>query len=108
MRWVNALAAATNRGVATQKMTLGFNTAHTLVSGIENILIIWLGARLVMDNVFSVGMLYAFIAYKSTFIGRIYSFIDKYLELKMLATRRTFGRHCLVTARRCAYLHGRN
>lgn len=85
MRWVNALAAATNRGIATQKMTLGFNTAHTLVAGIENILIIVLGARLVMDNVFSVGMLYAFIAYKTTFIGRIYSLIDKYLELKMLS-----------------------
>ncbi|MEC5162764.1 MULTISPECIES: peptidase domain-containing ABC transporter [unclassified Janthinobacterium] len=84
-RWLNALGAATNRHIATQRMTLGFNSAHTLLAGAENILIVFLGARLVMDNVFSVGMLYAFISYKTTFTGRVYSLIDKWLELKMLS-----------------------
>ena len=85
LRWSNALAAAINRGISTQKLTLGFNASHNLIAGIENIVIIWFGARLVMDNIFSVGMLYAFIAYKTTFTSRIYSLIDKWLELKMLS-----------------------
>jgi ATP-binding cassette subfamily B protein RaxB len=84
-RWFNALAATTNRGIATQKMNLAFTTFHSFLVGLENILIIWLGARLVMENTFSVGMLFAFISYKTTFTGRVYSLIDKSLELKMLS-----------------------
>lgn len=84
-RWLNAVADATNRGIATQKMTLGFGTAHTFVAGAENLLIVWLGAHLAMDNVFSVGMLFAFVSYKTSFTGRVYSLIDKWVELKMLS-----------------------
>ena len=84
-RWLNAVADATNRGIATQKMSLGFGTAHSFVAGAENLLIVWLGAHLVMDNVFSVGMLFAFTSYKSSFTGRVYSLIDKWVELKMLS-----------------------
>jgi ATP-binding cassette, subfamily B, bacterial CvaB/MchF/RaxB len=84
-RWLNAVADATNRGIATQKMTLGFGTAHTFVGGVENLLIVWLGAHLVMDNVFSLGMLFAFISYKASFTGRVYSLIDKWVELEMLS-----------------------
>ncbi|HEY8027640.1 MAG TPA: peptidase domain-containing ABC transporter [Burkholderiaceae bacterium] len=84
-RWLNALAAAVNRSIVTQKITLAFTAGQTLIAGAENILIIWLGALLVMGNVFSVGMLYAFIAYKITFTTRIYSLIDKWQELKMLS-----------------------
>ena len=84
-RWLNAVADATNRGIATQKMTLGFGTAHSFVAGAENLLIVWLGAHLVMDNVFSVGMLFAFTSYKASFTGRVYSLIDKWVELKMLS-----------------------
>lgn len=84
-RWLNALAAAVNRGITTQKMMLGFNTGHTLIAGVENLIIIWLGARLAMENVFSVGMLYAFIAYKTTFTTRLYALIDKWQEFRMLS-----------------------
>jgi ATP-binding cassette subfamily B protein RaxB len=84
-RWVNALVGVTNRSIATQKMSLGFGTAHSFIAGIEGLLIVWLGARLVIANEFSLGMLYAFISYKSTFGGRIYSLIDKWVDLKMLS-----------------------
>jgi len=83
-RWMNATVDATNRGLATEKMMIGYRIAHTLLSGSENILILYLGALAVMDNLFSVGMLFAFVAYKSTFSGRVASLIDKVVELKML------------------------
>jgi len=54
------------------------------LSGTENVMIIYLGALAVMDNNFSVGMLFAFVAYKTTFSGRVGSLINKLVELKML------------------------
>jgi ATP-binding cassette subfamily B protein RaxB len=84
-RWLNAVVAATNRSIATQKMTLAANAAHTFVSGAENLLIIWMGAGLVMTNSFSVGMLFSFISYKSSFTSRVYSLIDKWSDFKMLS-----------------------
>jgi ATP-binding cassette, subfamily B, bacterial CvaB/MchF/RaxB len=83
-RWLNATVDATNRGLATEKMMIGYKLAHTVLSGVENILIVYLGALAVMDNSFSVGMLFAFVAYKTTFSGRMASLIDKWVQLKML------------------------
>jgi ATP-binding cassette subfamily B protein RaxB len=45
---------------------MGCSSRGTVI-GIENILIIWLGARLVLDGNFSVGVLMAFTAYKAQF-----------------------------------------
>jgi ATP-binding cassette subfamily B protein RaxB len=62
---------------------MGCSSRGTVI-GIENILIIWLGARLVLDGNFSVGVLMAFTAYKAQFDSRVSSLIDKVFELKML------------------------
>ena len=45
---------------------------------------IWLGARLAMDSVFSVGMLIAYLAYKDQFAARVSGLIDKWIEFRML------------------------
>jgi ATP-binding cassette subfamily B protein RaxB len=84
-RWLNAVVDATNRSIATQKIRLGFTTARTCLGGMENLLIVWLGARLVMENAFSVGMLLAFISYKTNFAGRMSALIDKAIEVNMLS-----------------------
>jgi ATP-binding cassette subfamily B protein RaxB len=44
----------------------------------------WIGSQLVLANVFSVGMLFAFLAYKSVFAARVGSLVNKAFELKML------------------------
>ena len=84
-RWMNAVGASINRKIRTQKLALLFSTSTTLLTGAENIAVIWLGANLVIDNTFSLGMLYAFIGYKMVFTGRAYALIDKFQELKMLS-----------------------
>lgn len=83
-RWMNATVDATNRTLATEKMMIGYRLAQALISGTENILIVYLGALAVMENSFSVGMLFAFVSYKTTFSGRVASLIDKWVQLKML------------------------
>ena len=83
-RFMNLVVDAMNANIATRKLDLMFSVGHKLVFGLERIAIIWVGALLVMDHTFSIGMLFAFIAYKEQFAARISALIDKVVEVKML------------------------
>ncbi|RBI02627.1 peptidase domain-containing ABC transporter [Xanthomonas oryzae pv. oryzae] len=80
----NLLNDTVNQDVKLARMSLGFNTASQLVFGLERIAVIWIGARLALDNVFSVGMLVAYLAYKDQFAMRVSGLIDKWIEFRML------------------------
>ncbi|MBX9798749.1 MAG: peptidase domain-containing ABC transporter [Burkholderiaceae bacterium] len=82
--WLTLVVDQVNADLRTQKLTLLAKTVNGLLFGVENILIIWLGARLVLDGNFSVGVLMAFMSYKQQFDSRVGSLIDKFLEIKML------------------------
>jgi ATP-binding cassette subfamily B protein RaxB len=84
-RWLNLTVDSINRNVRTQKFMLWFRIANTTVFGLENLLIFWLGARMVMDGSFTVGMLFAFTSYCGQFTGRMSSLIDKFIEFRMLS-----------------------
>jgi ATP-binding cassette subfamily B protein RaxB len=83
-RFMNLVVDAMNANIATRKLDLMFSVGHKLVFGLERIAIVWVGALLVMDHTFSVGMLFAFMAYKEQFGTRISGLIDKVVELRML------------------------
>ena len=83
--WLNLLVNQVNADLTTQKLGLGFRLANGILFGLENIVVIWLGATLVLDGNFSVGVLMAFMAYKGQFEGRVAGLIDKYIEVKMLS-----------------------
>jgi ATP-binding cassette subfamily B protein RaxB len=85
VRWLNALAENINRKIVGQRLSLLFTTSSTMLTGAENIAVVWLGARLVIDHTFSIGMLFAFLAYKSVFSARAYALVDKLQELRMLS-----------------------
>lgn len=84
-RWLNLMVDSINRGVRTQKLALWFENANTAVSGVSNTLMLWLGAGMVMDGAFTIGMLFAFTAYGGQFGTRMASLIDKFVEFKMLS-----------------------
>lgn len=74
--WQNRLADATNAGLGAARIAIWQSTANTLIFGIENILTVWLGIRLVIGGGFSIGMIFAYLAYKQLFIGRASTLID--------------------------------
>jgi ATP-binding cassette subfamily B protein RaxB len=80
----NLMNDTVNREVWLAKLGLGFSTANQLIFGVERIAVIWIGALFAMQNVFSVGMLMAYLAYKDQFSGRIGSLIDKWIQFRML------------------------
>ncbi|MBL8510434.1 MAG: peptidase domain-containing ABC transporter, partial [Betaproteobacteria bacterium] len=82
--WLNMLAEQFNADLRINRISISYEAANTLVFGIEHIVIIWLAALLVIERQFSVGMIFAFIAYKDQFSSRLSSLIDKIFEFRML------------------------
>jgi ATP-binding cassette, subfamily B, bacterial CvaB/MchF/RaxB len=58
--------------------------ANGLLFGLENVLVVYLGATLVLDGRFSTGMLLAFVAYKRQLALRVSALIDKAFEVRLL------------------------
>ena len=82
--WQNRQAEVINSGVAVARLGIGYNAWNAVLLGVENVLVIYLGARFVLEEVFSVGMLYAFVAYKSQFTERLSALVDRAMELRMV------------------------
>jgi len=86
--WQNLVVDQFNAGIRTQRLALLYQGLNGLLFGIENVVTVWLGAKLVLDvstgSGFSVGMLFAFVAYKTQFVQRVGALIEKGLEMRML------------------------
>jgi len=83
-RWQNLLTDVFNRDVKTQKLNILFTTASIFVTGAGSLIFFSLGARQVMDNALTLGMLMAFTTYAGTFSGRVNALIGYAIDLKML------------------------
>lgn len=82
--WLNLLIETVNRQLTTEKLRLVFKTGNALLLGGLTVIVVWLGARDVIANALSVGMLLAFIAYKDQFLKRVSDLINKFVDLQML------------------------
>ncbi|MGX4643162.1 peptidase domain-containing ABC transporter [Massilia sp. SYSU DXS3249] len=82
--WTNALVEQFNADLRIAKLGVTYQSANTFLFSGERVLVIWLAATLVLDNMLSVGMLFAFISYKDQFSSRMTSLVDKVFELTML------------------------
>ncbi|WP_024869707.1 peptidase domain-containing ABC transporter [Pseudoxanthomonas suwonensis] len=80
----NLMVETVNHEVRLARMGLGFSGASQLVFGAERIAVIWIGAVLALQNVFSVGMLIAYLAYKDQFASRMAALVDRWIEFRML------------------------
>ena len=83
--WLTLLVNQVNASLRIQRLHVWYRSSNGLLFGLENVLVIWIGARLVLDAQFSLGMLLAFISYKTQFSSRISALIDKLLETRMLS-----------------------
>jgi ATP-binding cassette subfamily B protein RaxB len=80
----NLIVDQTNAGVRVQNVGILQRAANTLIFGLENVLVIWLGAMAVMQGRFTVGMLYAFIGFQLIFLTRTIALIEKWNDFRML------------------------
>jgi ATP-binding cassette subfamily B protein RaxB len=83
-RFMNLVVDAMNADIVSRKLELALAVANRLLFGLERVAVIWIGALLVLERSFSIGMLFAFIAYKEQFATRVSALIDKLVDVKML------------------------
>ncbi|MBT1451461.1 peptidase domain-containing ABC transporter [Glaciecola sp. XM2] len=81
--WQNRYTDAVNQNYKLGKWTISYQTINGLLFGIENVVIVYLAAMAVMAGDISVGMLFAFMAYKNQFTNRMAGLIDNLIEIKM-------------------------
>lgn len=84
-RWMNLLVDTTNAQVATEKLNIIFKSANILIFSLQSVAIIWLGILLVLRGGFTVGMLFAFVAYQEQFKARITVLVDRLFDFRMLS-----------------------
>ncbi|MBF7981461.1 MULTISPECIES: peptidase domain-containing ABC transporter [Rahnella] len=82
--FTNETVESTNKGITTQKLSIGFSTLQGTISGVGKIVLIWLAAGQVLDGNFTSGMLVAFISFSDQFISRSAGLINALIEFKML------------------------
>ncbi len=82
--WMNHAVATQNQSVRIAKMNMIYGTVNGLIFGVENIVVLAMGAHLVLGNAFSIGMLVAYLSYKGQFSGRITGLIDTFVGFKLL------------------------
>jgi ATP-binding cassette subfamily B protein RaxB len=82
--WQNRYADKINTGIRLGKLKITFGAINSVLSGIENIVVVYIAAQLVLDLKFSVGMLFAFMSYKQQFMSKAVGLIENMIELKML------------------------
>jgi len=90
-RWQNLMCEVQARDAQTARMTAGFTVTQSLLVGLENLLVLFVGARLVMSGqmegsvTITVGMLFAFLSFKTQFSTRVAALINYAIEYRMLA-----------------------
>ncbi|KTE15586.1 peptidase domain-containing ABC transporter [Sphingopyxis sp. H115] len=83
--WQTRLTDAVNADVRVARIAIWQQTANVLIFGIENIVTIWLAIGFAIDGAgFSVGMVFAYLAYKTQFIQKAAALIDQGIAFKML------------------------
>lgn len=82
--WQTRLTHSVNATVSLARIGAWQNVANTLIFGLETILSVWLAIRFVIQGGFSVGMVFAYIAYKTQFLQKAASLIDQVVAFRML------------------------
>ena len=84
-KWLNLAVSATNAKLKADKLNILGKSANVALFGFQSVLVVWIGAELVTSAHFSIGMLFAFVAYKEQFNTRIGALIDRLFDLRLLS-----------------------
>lgn len=84
-QWQNHMADSMNRNIQVSKWNVLYELLNSLLTGLENLLVVYFAAMAVMGNVMTIGMLYAFMSYKNRFVSSMNNLVSKWIEWKMLS-----------------------
>lgn len=83
--WLNINIDACNAGIKQTRFDMMFSGINTFISSLDQVVILWLGAVMVIENNMTLGMFMAFNAYRGQFSQRASSLIDLFMQVRMLS-----------------------
>ena len=82
--WQNRYAEVINSEIRLGRLKISFDSFNKLLFGLENVLVVYFAASLVMSGSLTVGMVLAFIAYKGQLTERFANLIEQVIQFKMM------------------------
>jgi ATP-binding cassette subfamily B protein RaxB len=83
-QWLNRYVDYVSANVRLGRVQISFKTLNELLFGFESVLVIYIAARLALDNVISIGMIFAFVAYKQNFTEKSVQLVEKAIDLRLI------------------------
>ena len=83
--WQNRLSESLGAGYAHERVKAWQAAAYSLITGVELVVLIWLAVRHAIAGGFSVGMIFAFMAYRQQFTTTVKTLVDRAVDLRMLS-----------------------
>lgn len=82
--WMNQQASMVNARVKQERINLLHQGVNGVIGAIEQALVLYLAAQMIIAEQFSIGMLVAFMAYKGQFLQRANDLIERVISLRLL------------------------
>ena len=82
--WQGKLTDNVNADVRQARIGIWQQTANGLLFGIENIVTVFLAIGFVLEGGFSVGMVFAYMAYKTQFTQKSAGLVDQFIAFRMI------------------------
>lgn len=83
-QWLNRYADVVTANVRLGRTRIAFTTINDALFGLENVVTIYLAARLALSNSLTIGMIFAFMSYKQHFIEKAVQLVEKALDFRIL------------------------
>jgi ATP-binding cassette subfamily B protein RaxB len=83
-QWLNRYADVVSANVRLGRTKIAFTTINEAIFGLENIITIYLAARMALADALTVGMIFAFMSYKQHFTEKAVQLVEKALDFRIL------------------------
>ena len=82
--WQNRFADAVNADVRVHRLRIWFALGNSMIFGIEHVVLIYVAAKMTLGAEFTVGMIFAYMAYKRQFTENAIALVERLIEFRML------------------------
>jgi ATP-binding cassette subfamily B protein RaxB len=83
-QWLNRYGDVVSANVRLGRAKIAFATLNDALFGLENVVTIYLAARLALGNSLTIGMIFAFMSYKQHFTEKAVQLVEKTLDFRIL------------------------
>src|ERR1051326_7086915 len=83
-QWLNRYANVINAAVRIGRTKILFTTLNEAIFGLENIVTVYLAVRMALGGQLTIGMIFAIMAYKQSFMSKAVSLVETVIDFRIL------------------------